>query len=171
MEMEQDQVAYYMCLFLAVLLPLLLLKLNKRGGHGAKPRLPPSLSKLPAIGNLHHLLLCSSLAPYTMSDLASTPEPKHRNGSHEDQRHHVCVVNISEQITGAITDAAVRTMMGDQHDELLRVIVEWTKLIIIFNLNNLFPSSRLVKMLCRTSIFRDEDHAIRKHEDLGGGER
>ncbi|KAF8691315.1 hypothetical protein HU200_040441 [Digitaria exilis] len=164
MEMEQDQVAYYMCLFLAILLPLLLLKLNKRGGHGAKRRLPPSMSKLPAIGNLHHLLLCSPLVPCTMADLASTPEPKHHNGSHEDQRHHVRVVNISEHIT----NVPVRTMMSDQHDEFLRVIAEWTKLIIRFNLNNLFLSSRLMKMLCRTSIFRDEDHAIRKHEDRRG---
>uniref|UniRef100_A0A453NGS3 Cytochrome P450 71D7 n=2 Tax=Aegilops tauschii subsp. strangulata TaxID=200361 RepID=A0A453NGS3_AEGTS len=61
-----EQWAYYHCLFLALLLPLLLLKLNsKRGG----VRLPPGPWRLPVIGSLQHLA-GNPLVHRVMADLA-----------------------------------------------------------------------------------------------------
>ncbi|TVU47292.1 hypothetical protein EJB05_06887, partial [Eragrostis curvula] len=63
-----EQAAYYVVLFVALLLPLVLLKLRKqRRGDGV--RLPPCPWRLPVIGSLHHLL-GKPLVHRAMADLA-----------------------------------------------------------------------------------------------------
>lgn len=65
-----ERLTYYLCLFLALLLPLLVLKLKKnRVNNGAGQRLPPGPWRLPVIGSLHHLLR-SPLVHRAMADLA-----------------------------------------------------------------------------------------------------
>jgi len=69
--LAMEQVANALCLFLvALLLPVLLLKLNWHGG-SAGQRLPPGPSRLPVIGSLHHLLFMRiPLAHRAMAELS-----------------------------------------------------------------------------------------------------
>ncbi|TVU02005.1 hypothetical protein EJB05_52540, partial [Eragrostis curvula] len=62
-----EQVTYYLFVLVALLLPLLLLTLKKRGGDGVRP--PPGPWRLPVIGSLHHLL-GKPLVHRAMADLA-----------------------------------------------------------------------------------------------------
>ncbi|KAL6629976.1 hypothetical protein ACP70R_029741 [Stipagrostis hirtigluma subsp. patula] len=63
-----EQLTYYhVCIFLALLLPLLARKLKKRDTNGV--RLPPGPWQLPIIGSLHHLLR-NPLAYRAMADIA-----------------------------------------------------------------------------------------------------
>ncbi|CAM0946438.1 unnamed protein product [Alopecurus aequalis] len=65
-----EQPAYYLCLFVALLLPILLCKLlTKRGGGYGAVRLPPGPWRLPVIGSLHHLT-SSPLVHRVLADLA-----------------------------------------------------------------------------------------------------
>ncbi|TVU00040.1 hypothetical protein EJB05_54533, partial [Eragrostis curvula] len=62
-----EPATYYLFLFAALLLPLVLLKFRERGGDGV--RLPPGPWRLPVIGSLHHLL-GNPLVHRAMADLA-----------------------------------------------------------------------------------------------------
>ena len=67
-----DSLTYYLCLFLAALLPLLLLKLFKNRDNNSL-RLPPGPWRLPVIGSLHHLL-GSPFPHHVMADIAGRLE-------------------------------------------------------------------------------------------------
>ncbi|RLN09114.1 premnaspirodiene oxygenase-like [Panicum miliaceum] len=259
-----EQLTYYLCLFSALLLPLLLLKLTRRDDDNGL-RLPPGPWRLPVIGSLHHLL-GSSLPHRAMAGIArrlgapliylrlgevpvvvaSSPDaarevmkthdvtfatrpwsPTMRvfvedgeglvfarygalwrqlrkisilellsarrvhsfRGVREDEARRLvaalaaaavagegAVVNVSERIAVLVTDAAVRSMIGDRferREEFLENIAEGIKITSGFNLRDLFPSSRLVRLVSGTERRAQENHrrnfelmdyAIKQHE-------
>ncbi|WVZ77584.1 hypothetical protein U9M48_025437 [Paspalum notatum var. saurae] len=256
-----EPLTYYVCLFLALLVPLLLLKLKRRDDDGL--RLPPGPWQLPVIGSLHHLLR-SPLAHRAMADIArqldapliylklgevpvvvaSSPDAAReilkthdvsfatrpwsptvkaltadgeglvfaRYGTLWRQLRKISItellsarrvqsfrgvreeevgrlvaavaaaasgeaaVNVSERIAVLVTDAAVRSMMGDRferRDEFLRSIAEGVKIITGFSLGDLFPSSRLANLVGGTASamaanhrkqFELMDYAIKQNE-------
>jgi hypothetical protein len=85
-------------------------------------------------------------------------------------------VNVSERIAVLITDTAVRSMIGDRferREEFLENLAEGIKITSGFNLCDLFPSSRLVRLVSGTERraqanhrrnFELMDYAIKQHE-------
>uniref|UniRef100_A0ACD5YI73 Uncharacterized protein n=1 Tax=Avena sativa TaxID=4498 RepID=A0ACD5YI73_AVESA len=69
MAMVEEQVACWCSLVLAVVLPLFLFKMWKRGDAGAA-NLPPSPWRLPVIGNLHQVMSRGPLLHRALADLA-----------------------------------------------------------------------------------------------------
>ncbi|CAL5023576.1 unnamed protein product [Urochloa decumbens] len=85
-------------------------------------------------------------------------------------------VNVSERIAVLITDTAVRSMIGDRferREEFLESLAEGIKIASGFNLGDLFPSSRLARLVGGTERRASEHHrrnfelmeyAIKQHE-------
>jgi hypothetical protein len=86
------------------------------------------------------------------------------------------VVNVSERIAVLITDTAVRSMIGDRferREEFLKYLAEGIKISSGFNLCDLFPSSRLARLVDgteRRAVANHRknhelmDYAIKQHE-------
>lgn len=67
------------------------------------------------------------------------------------------VVNLSERLTAYVTDATVRAVLGDHfedRDAFLRLVDDGVRIAGGFSLIDLFPSSRLVRLLSRTTVRR-----------------
>jgi len=88
------------------------------------------------------------------------------------------VVNVSERIAVLVADSAVRAMIGDRFDrreEFLENLAEALKITAGFGLGDLFPSSRLARLVAgatrRRAVanhrkqFELMDRAIRQHEE------
>jgi hypothetical protein len=88
------------------------------------------------------------------------------------------VVNVSERIAVLVTDSAVRAMLGgrfDRREEFLENLAEALKIAAGFGLGDLFPSSRLARLVAGTTRrravanhrkqFELMDRAIRQHEE------
>jgi len=88
------------------------------------------------------------------------------------------VVNVSERIAVLVTDSAVRAMLGgrfDRREEFLENLAEALKIAAGFGLGDLFPSSRLARLVAgatrRRAVanhrkqFELMDRAIRQHEE------
>nr|CAB3445873.1 unnamed protein product [Digitaria exilis] len=86
-------------------------------------------------------------------------------------------INVSERIAVLITDTAVRSMIGDRfgrREEFLENLAEGIKITAGFNLCDMFPSSRLARIVGRGTLRRAEenhrrnfelmDYAIKQHE-------
>ncbi|CAO2044826.1 unnamed protein product [Urochloa humidicola] len=85
-------------------------------------------------------------------------------------------VNVSERIAVLITDTAVRSMIGDRferREEFLENLAEGIKITSGFNLGDLFPSSRLARLVGGNERRAAENHrrnfelmeyAIKQHE-------
>ncbi|CAL4970949.1 unnamed protein product [Urochloa decumbens] len=85
-------------------------------------------------------------------------------------------VNVSERIAVLITDTAVRSMIGDRferREEFLENLAEGIKITSGFNLGDLFPSSRLARLVGgnerraaenRRRNFELMEYAIKQHE-------
>ncbi|CAO2037436.1 unnamed protein product [Urochloa humidicola] len=85
-------------------------------------------------------------------------------------------VNVSERIAVLITDTAVRSMIGDRferREEFLENLSEGIKITSGFNLGDLFPSSRLARLVGGNERRAAENHrrnfelmeyAIKQHE-------
>jgi hypothetical protein len=85
-------------------------------------------------------------------------------------------VNVSERIAVLITDTAVRSMIGDRFDkreEFLENLADGVKINSGFNLGDLFPSSKLARLVDGSKRWAQEhhrknselmDYAIKQHE-------
>ncbi|KAF7084259.1 hypothetical protein CFC21_087926 [Triticum aestivum] len=86
-------------------------------------------------------------------------------------------VDVGERLTALMTDAVLRTMIGDrfdQRDEFLEVLAEALKIAAGFSLGDLFPSWKIVNLLSGTArraeanarkMFELMDCVIRQHQE------
>uniref|UniRef100_A0A0D9YNE9 Cytochrome P450 n=1 Tax=Oryza glumipatula TaxID=40148 RepID=A0A0D9YNE9_9ORYZ len=86
-------------------------------------------------------------------------------------------VNVSERIAALVSDAAVRTIIGDRferRDEFLEGLAEGIKITSGFSLGDLFPSSRLASFVGGTTRRAEANHrknfeliecALKQHEE------
>ncbi|EEE56457.1 hypothetical protein OsJ_05658 [Oryza sativa Japonica Group] len=86
-------------------------------------------------------------------------------------------VNVSERIAALVSDAAVRTIIGDRferRDEFLEGLAEGIKITSGFSLGDLFPSSRLASFIGGTTRRAEANHrknfelmecALKQHEE------
>uniref|UniRef100_A0A0D9VFR9 Cytochrome P450 n=1 Tax=Leersia perrieri TaxID=77586 RepID=A0A0D9VFR9_9ORYZ len=97
------------------------------------------------------------------------------------------VVNIDQLLGRFMADSAVRAIFGDalpDRDAFLRMIKRGTELSSLFDVRDLFPSSRLARLLAswsggkaelhRLDMFRLMDDILKQHDEkkaAGGGER
>ncbi|VAI55947.1 unnamed protein product [Triticum turgidum subsp. durum] len=176
-----EQWAYYLCLFLVLLLPLLLLKLN------SKHRGVIMNSEGEGLVFARYGTPWRQLRKICILELLSARRVQSFRHIREDEVARLVaavaavppgeLVNVSEQIAVLITDSAVRAMIGDRfkrREEFLQTLEEGVKLATGFNLGDLFPSSWLANFISGTARRAEENHrksyelmeyAIKQHEE------
>ncbi|TVU25012.1 hypothetical protein EJB05_27486, partial [Eragrostis curvula] len=94
------------------------------------------------------------------------------------------LVNVDERLAEFVADSSVRAVFGDRlpdRDSFLRMVKRGVELSSLFDLRDLFPTSRIVRTLPRSrkaeqhlqEMFRLIDDVLRHHEErkTGAGER